>query len=84
MFSNILKWTFKTIKDGVEKEFDLHLANDTSTDEIEQIAVQMISHCAKVKELQAAQQQSQKATEAPTENPCCESTCTSPEGNQHV
>lgn len=55
MFQNILKWTFKTVVNGVEKDLYLHLDNDTSLEAVEQAAMQIIAHCAKVKEMQAAQ-----------------------------
>ncbi len=71
MFQNILKWTFKIVVDGVEKELNLHLDGDTPLQAIEQVAVQMIAHCSKVKEMLAAQQPQQAIVhdqEAPIED----------------
>ena len=65
MFQQILKWTFKIVVDGVEKELNLHLDNDTPLQAVEEVAMQMIAHCAKVKEMQAAQA-AQTASPAPT------------------
>ncbi len=55
MFQNLLKWTFKVVVGEVEKELNLHLDNDTPIEAVEQVAIQMIAHCSKVKEALAAQ-----------------------------
>jgi len=65
MFSNILKWTFKIAIGEVEKELNLHLDADTPLEFVEQVAIQMITHCAKVKEAAKAQQEAQKPVEEP-------------------
>lgn len=64
MFKNMLKWTFKVLIDGIEKELPIHLDADTSIQAIEQMAMQMIAHCSKVKEFQASQA-SQAVASAP-------------------
>jgi hypothetical protein len=67
MFQNILKWTFKVVVDGVEKELHLHLDGDTPLQAVEQVAMQMIAHCSKVKEANASQAAAQPV--APVEPP---------------
>jgi len=67
MFQNILKWTFKVILDGVEKELNLHLDSDTPIQIVEEVAMQMISHCAKIKEMQAPKRE-EKPVESAEEN----------------
>jgi len=59
VFQNILKWTFKIVVGEVEKELNLHLDADTPIEAVEQVAMQMIAHCAKVKERQAAQMEAE-------------------------
>lgn len=65
MFQNILKWTFKVVVDGIEKELNIYLESDTSIQAVEYVAMQMIAHCSKLKEVQAAQQSA--ASVEPTE-----------------
>ncbi len=55
MFSNVLRWTFKIVVGEVEKELQLNLEHDTPLEAVEQVALQMIAHCAKVKEQAKAQ-----------------------------
>jgi hypothetical protein len=71
MFTNILKWTFKVAVGEVEKELNLHLDNDTPLEAVEQVAFQMIAHCAKIKDAAKAQQEAQKQAQEPvaTEQP---------------
>lgn len=86
MFSNILKWTLKTVVDGVEKELNLHLDPDTPLISIEQAAVQMIAHCAKIKELHAAQETpvAPDAIDPPSHALNEDQTPAIPEGNEHA
>lgn len=63
VFQNILKWTFKIVACGVEKELNLHLDADTPIEAVEQVAMQMIAHCAKVK--QNLEEQKQAEANAP-------------------
>ena len=65
MFQNILKWTFKIVLGEVQKEISIHLDPDTPLQAVEQVAMQMIAHCTKVKEMQAAQAAEQQPTESP-------------------
>ena len=67
MFQNILKWSFKVILDGVEKELNLHLDSDTPIQAVEEVAMQMISHCAKIKEMQKPKPE-ENPVEAPKDN----------------
>jgi hypothetical protein len=85
MFSNILKWTFKIAVDGIEKEYNLHLDGDSPLQAIEQVGMQMIAHCAKVKEAQAAAQAAvEKPAETVAEPAPVEPIDSVLEGNQHV
>ncbi len=61
MFANILKWTFKVAVKGIEKEYNIHLDADSPIEAVEQVAVQMIAHCAKVKEAEAQQKAAEEA-----------------------
>jgi len=63
MFTNILKWTFKIACGEIEKEFNLHLDADTPLEAIEQVAIQMLQHCGKVKEIVKQQQDAQRSLE---------------------
>ncbi len=63
MFANILQWSLKEIVDGVEHQLNIHLDGNTPLQAIEKIAMQMIAHCAKVKEAQAQQMAAQKVAE---------------------
>jgi hypothetical protein len=65
VFQNILKWTFKVVVDGVEKELYLHLDGDTSIQAVEHVAMQMIVHCSKIKENQVAQIAAQESASLP-------------------
>ncbi len=65
MFRNILVWNFKSIEGEITKELDVHLDPNTPIDFIEQVAIQMIAHCAKVKEAAKQQQEQVKADEQP-------------------
>lgn len=63
MFTNILKWSFKVAIGEIEKEFHLHLDNDSPIEAIEQVAIQMLQHCGKVKEIVKQQQDAQRSLE---------------------
>jgi hypothetical protein len=69
MFTNILKWTFKIVVDGIEKELNIHLDGDTPLQAIEQTAMQMIAHCSKIKDMQAAQVAAQQPVAVDPEQP---------------
>lgn len=53
MFKNVLVWNFETFTGDIRKELNIYLDHDTPLDAIEQVAVKMIAHCAKVKEASA-------------------------------
>lgn len=88
MFSNILKWTFKVAVGEIEKEYNIHLDGDSPIEGVEQVALQMISHCSKVKEANAAAVEAQKAAQAvqPVDEPVESKVeeMPTPEGNAHV
>lgn len=63
MFQNVLKWTFKVIAGEKEKEIHILLDHDTPLEGVEQVAMQMIGHCSKVKEMQAARAAEQQSDE---------------------
>ncbi len=67
MFTEALKWTFKIVIGEVKKEFNIHFDKDTPLQVIEQIAMQMIAHCAKIKEVQAAMKAEADAEKPPVE-----------------
>jgi len=53
MFTNLLKWNYKTVSGEIKKEIDILLDPDTPIDAIEYVAMQMIAHCGKVREANA-------------------------------
>lgn len=55
MFQSILKWTLKYTVEGSEKEVVIHLDQDTPLQVVEQVAMQMIAHCSKIKEMAGQQ-----------------------------
>lgn len=65
MFQNILKWTFKILVGETEKEISLHLDGDTPIEAVEQVALQMIAYCGKVKEANAAAKVASSETTEP-------------------
>ena len=66
MFENILKWTFKIVSGDVETQINIHLDPNTPLEAVEQVAMQMIAHCTKIKEAQAAKVAAEQAA-APLE-----------------
>jgi hypothetical protein len=63
MFQNILKWKFKIVLGDVEKEINVHLDPDTPLYAVEQVAMQMIAHCTKIKDAEAARISAEQSAE---------------------